>query len=246
MSVVSLSRQLANQLYKGAFPLYRPLYSAFKAFSDRRERRLLAGYLTQTSVAIDVGANIGVYSCFLSRCVGDTGIVHSFEPSPDNFSRLHAAVARCPNVHANLLGVGDRTGEQVLYVSDDLNVDHRLYPTIGEPRTRVRIRTTRLDDYIPPGSRVDLIKLDIQGYELHALRGADRVLADNSAVKLLLEFWPYGLRQAGAPWKDLVEFLQGRGFTLHEVSSDDLRPFNPNAVVEEADWYINLFASRES
>ena len=55
-----------------------------------------------------------------------------------------------------------------------------------------------------PGATVDLIKLDLQGYELHALRGAKRVLSENPAIKLLLEFWPHGLESAGVGWRDLV------------------------------------------
>ena len=47
--------------------------------------------------------------------------------------------------------------------------------------------------------------MDIQGYELHALRGAQRVLQENPDINLLLEFWPAGLAQAGVGWEELVE-----------------------------------------
>ncbi|MEP6955976.1 MAG: FkbM family methyltransferase, partial [Chthoniobacterales bacterium] len=102
----------------------------------------------------------------------------------------------------------------------------------------------RLDDYFPAGDRVDLIKLDIQGYEQHALQGAERVLRDNSEIKLLFEFWPYGLAQAGIDWRDLVSYLQKREFHLSEISSSRLEDFRANAVEEDPDWYLNLFAAR--
>src|SRR6266702_4352906 len=113
-------RRIGNELYKVAFPMYRPLYSAFKSYTDRTERRVLARHLSSGSIVVDAGANIGIYSQFLARCVGPTGMVHSFEPSPENFARLRAAVASLPNVRVNQLALSDKTGESVLYVSEEL------------------------------------------------------------------------------------------------------------------------------
>ena len=77
-----------------------------------------------------------------------------------------------------------------------------------------------LDDYFKPGARVDLIKMDIQGYEVNALRGADRVLADNPDIRLLFEFWPYGLKQAGASWVELIEALEQKGMRIWQLSPE--------------------------
>src|SRR6266487_7064173 len=171
-------------------------------------------------------------------------MVHSFEPDPENFVRLHAAIASLPNVRVNQVAVSDKTGESVLYVSEELNVDHRAYPTEGETRKTISIRSTTLDDYFKPGERVDLIKMDIQGFELHALRGAERVLADNPDVKLLLEFWPFGLKQAGVSWIDLMAILEEKAMLVRQVSSKGLIPFRSDSVNESAGWYVNLVASR--
>jgi FkbM family methyltransferase len=238
-------RRIGNELYKVAFPIYRPLYSVFKSYTDRTERRLLARNLSPGSVVVDAGANIGIYSRFLSSCVGPAGIVHSFEPDPENFARLRTEVASLPNVRVNQLALSDRAGDSLLYISEELNVDHRAYPTEGETRRTVSIRSTTLDDYFKPGERVDLIKMDLQGYELHALRGAKRVLQENPHMKLLLEFWPYGLKQAGAEWTDLVTTLERQGLVIRQFSKNGLRAFRVEAVEERPEWYDNLFASRQ-
>jgi FkbM family methyltransferase len=243
-SVAYFGRRLGNKLYKAAFPIYRPLYSVFKSYADRAERRLLARHLSPGSVVIDAGANIGIYSQFLARCVGSAGMVHSFEPDLENFARLRAAVAGLPNVRVNRLALSDKTGDSLLYLSQHLNVDHRVYPTEGETRRSVSIRSITLDDYFKPGERVDLIKMDIQGYELHALRGADRVLEDNLDIKLLVEFWPYGLEQAGVNWVDLIAALGQKHMIVQEVADEGLIPFDSGARRESPDWYVNLFASR--
>ena len=187
MWVASAFRRVGNKLYKRGFPIYRPLYAAYKTYADRAERRLIRTVLFPGAVAVDVGANIGIYSRFFSGCVGPTGVVHAFEPSPENFRRLRSATGKLPNVCLSRAAVGERSGRSQLYLSKKLNVDHRAYLPEGGSRDTVPIDVIALDDYFRPGDRVDLIKLDVQGYELHALRGASRVLHDNPAAKLILE-----------------------------------------------------------
>jgi FkbM family methyltransferase len=244
MSAGSVLRAVGNKFYQHAFPIYRLFYRAFKVYTDRAERQLLKRILFKGAVVVDAGANIGIYSEFLSRCVGPTGAVHSFEPSPDNFKRLHAATRKLSNVRLSQAAVGEHSGKSELYLSDKLNVDHRAYMAAGDSRRTVPIEIVALDDYFKPGERVDLIKMDIQGYELHALRGANRLLEDNSDIKLLVEFWPYGLKQAGVNWIDLIAALEQKGMALRQMSSAGLIPFHTGSTSDSADWYINLFASR--
>ena len=245
MSAGSVLRAVGNKVYQHVFPIYRLSYRAFKVYTDRAERQVLRRILLAGAVVVDAGANIGIYSEFLSRCVGPTGVVHSFEPSPDNFKRLHAATRKLSNVRLSQAAVGEHSGNSELYLSDKLNVDHRAYMADGDSRRTVPIEMVALDDYFKPGERVDLIKMDIQGYELHALRGANRVLEDNPDIKLLVEFWPYGLKRAGANWVDLIAALEQKGMAIQRVSSEGLIPFHPGSASESADWYVNLFASRK-
>jgi FkbM family methyltransferase len=244
MPLADIARRLGNELYKFAFPIYRPLYGIFKSYADRTERELLRKYVSAGSVVVDAGANIGIYSQFLAKCVGPSGVVHSFEPEPNNFARLRTALSNFPNVRLNQLAVSDKTGESTLYVSHHLNVDHRVYPTDDQLRRRVAIQSTTLDDYFPPGERVDLIKMDIQGFELHTLRGAARVLDENPNIKLLLEFWPFGLREAGEDWRELISMLEERGMTIQRVLQRGLAPWNATIVSENPEWYLNLLAGR--
>jgi FkbM family methyltransferase len=245
MFFAGVTRSLGNKLYETAFPIYQPLYSAYKSLADRAERRLAARELSAGDVVVDAGANIGVYSRFLSKCVGPNGVVHSFEPSPENFARLLGVTRNLRNVRANQLAVGEKTGEQLLYISGTLNVDHRTYPPEGESRRTLPVRSTRLDDYFEPKAHVDLIKLDIQGYELHALQGAKRVLSDNPAIKLLVEFWPFGLRAAGSSPQALLALLEQHGFSIFAFGKGGS---NERILGEPYDFgemsFFNIFARR--
>jgi FkbM family methyltransferase len=245
MPAPSVLRRVANKVYECAFPIYRPLYAAYKTYADRTERGLLRKILFQGAVVADVGANIGIYSQFLSRRVGPTGLVHCFEPSPDNFRRLSAATHDLSNVRITEAMVGERSGKCRLYISDNLNVDHRAYETEGDSRRTIPARMVALDDYFRPGQRVDLIKMDIQGYELHALCGAQRVLRENRDLKLLLELWPAGLKEAGADWGELIGMLQSFNMNLTLVKTNGLAPFDARNVQNTVSWYVNLFAHRD-
>jgi FkbM family methyltransferase len=245
MLSISLFRGIGNRAYEHAFPFYRLCYRTFKAYADRAERQLLERILSAGDIVVDAGANIGIYSQFLARCVGATGIVHSFEPSPENFKRLQSATRKLANVRLSEAALGECSGKSRLYLSDKLNVDHRTYATEEESRRIVPIDIIALDDYFKPGQRVDLVKMDIQGYELYALRGASRVLADNSDLKLLVELWPYGLKQAGFNWVELLETLQNKNMLVSEITNRGLVPFNAGSVHETPEWYTNVFASRK-
>src|SRR5437763_16476164 len=114
MSATSILRRAANKVYQRAFSIYRPLYAAYKTYADRAERERLRKILFQGAIVADVGANIGIYSQFLSRCVGATGLVHAFEPSPDNCRRLSTATRDLSIVLLTLVAVAERGGACML------------------------------------------------------------------------------------------------------------------------------------
>ena len=243
MPPLSLLRGIGNRVYEHAFPFYRLCYRTFKVYVDRAERQLLKRILSAGDVVVDAGANIGIYSQFLSRCVGAAGVVHSFEPAPENFRRLQSVTRKLSNVRLCQAAVGERSGQSKLYLSDKLNVDHRTYPTKVDSRHAIPIEIVALDDYFKRGQRVDLIKMDIQGYELNALRGANRVLQENRDIKLLFEFWPDGMRQAGATWIELIDALQIKNMSVFEITTRGVVPFRSEFVKETPEYYMNLFAS---
>jgi len=238
--------RLANRLYDHCYPAYRPMYWAWKAFSDRRERRLLTQLIRPGMTLVDVGANVGVYTHFFSRLAGTTGKVHSFEPSPANFRHLREHIRRLPNVAANQAAVGASSGTARLYVSEDLNVDHRTFDS-GDGRSAIDVRLVSLDDYFSDGQRVDFIKIDVQGYEASVLQGARRVVLDNPELRILMEYWPYGLAKASVEPAALIELIGS--LDLEIQATDTLRaPLVIGIEQESADFddYCNLLLRRRS
>lgn len=234
----------ANKLYQHCYPIYYPLYAGWKVLSDRRERSLLKQLIQPGMTIVDVGANIGIYTQFLANLVGETGHVHAFEPAPLNFKRLDDNLRALGNVSLKQFAVGDSQGTIKLFVSDDLNVDHRTFDS-SDGRSSISVAVTTLDDYFSEGQHVDFIKIDVQGYEFSVLHGAKRLLEENRDIKILMEFWPYGLTKAGVDPNALISLIQSHDFEIRETSTPNGKEFNANKLDANCiDHYYNLLLSR--
>ena len=140
------------------------------------------------SVAVDVGANLGIHTLALSDCVL-RGTVFSFEPRLSVYAKLIDNLNEngIMNVVASDKALGDSIGESHLHVDEnDFNVGKAR---MGDQGNQV-VDVTTLDDALKDSpSTVSLIKIDTEGYELQVLRGAACVLADHRPV-LVCEFSP--------------------------------------------------------
>ena len=243
--MASLSHIVGNRLFAHCYPLYRPLYAGFKAVTDRAERSILRQQLRAGMQVVDGGANIGIYSMFMAGLIGPQGRVHSFEPAPDNFLRLESATKQRDNIVCNQAALGSSSRSAFLYLSSEVNVDHRAYETADHVRQAVPIRFVALDDYFPSGTRVDMIKMDIQGFEFAALQGAARVIEENRSLMLFLEFWPYGLQAAGTGAGALLDFLRNLEFEVAKIDAGGaLAPIGEMDLRVDERVYCNLFARR--
>lgn len=164
-------------------------------------------------IAVDIGANIGFYSILFSNLVGSKGKVYSFEPDKTNYSYLKENLAKKKNTSIYNLAVGEKKEYITLYLSKYLNVDHRTYKTKDTRMTR-RIKCVSLDKFLKPVSKVDIIKIDIQGYDYFAIYGAKELIKKQKKLLIIGEFWPYGLKQAGVEPQDYINLLQKLGLVV--------------------------------
>lgn len=244
---MSFSIKLGNFLYKRAFGLYKPLYTLFKNKQDAFEIRLVKKHIRRNDVVLDIGSNIGYYALILSELVGEKGFVHCFEPDKRNFEHLKNAVSHHGNVILNNKAVGPKTELLKIYTSKNLNVDHRTYKP-DEFDKEFEIEAISIDDYLGKQNRVDVIKMDIQGFEMQAVRGMQKTLEKNKSVKLISEFWPFGLRKAGSSVSEYYSFLADMGFTCYLLEKKSMQKLTLEKVgaLEPLgeEHYFNIFASR--
>jgi len=232
-------------LYRYLYKVYYPLYIGYKVLSDATERHLFKQIIRPGSLVVDVGSNIGVHTKLFSKLVGKFGEVHSFEPDRLNFFRLQQNVGNSDNVTLNSSAVGEQTGVTNLFLSADLNVDHRTFDA-GDGRSSVEVPIVSLDNYFSSRTKVNFIKIDVQGHELAVLKGARRVLKDNYEIQVLLEFWPYGMQQGAVTPSEIFDFFEEQGFDVYRVSKRGLRKFSQADNLDSSDpkAYCNLFITR--
>ena len=194
---------------------------------DRRDReavlaRLFDGRPPTTN--FDVGAAVGRLSAaYLALFPAAT--LHAFEPHPESFAHLTQRLGADPRVRLENVAVADRTGtlafqvNRLPYTSSLLarpSAARRYYPGRDGPQQRIDVPVVTLDDYcrrhgIP---RIDIVKLDIQGGEMAALRGMEGLLRESRVDAIFTEtfFVPH---YEGAPLlHDLWAHLQARGYGL--------------------------------
>jgi FkbM family methyltransferase len=158
-------------------------------------RRFLADSLKPGQVVIDVGANVGCLSFQAAQLVGERGRVIAIEPNPDNLQLLYAGILvnDWANVRVVPCAAWDAPGIMSLKGGTS-----NTYLVLAAPLDEGRAYTqlVRLDEALAAVDRVDLIKMDIEGHEPRALRGA-RGLIKRHRPTLLTEFNPRCLRAVG-------------------------------------------------
>ena len=153
-------------------------------------RSVFIGQIATGSIAIDIGANLGEYTLLAARTTGSTGRVLAVEPNPELCRRLerNLALSEITNVQILPCAVGSSEGEGRLVVPDSCHALGTLkrdaYRDLASTTHRVPIR--RLDDLLAyeDVGRLDVVKLDVEGWELEVLRGASATLSGAKPVVL--------------------------------------------------------------
>lgn len=207
----------------------------FRAVSEVYEPevwRLLMNEVREGDVVADVGAYIGLYAVALARRVGPTGRVLAFEPEPTNFAALRAHVelnGLTGTVRLFPVAVGQSEGRVAFSAGSSQSC-------LGDgPGRRIEVDSLRLDSIVRDGP-VDILKIDVEGFEEHVLRGSATLLADSRRRPrvIFVEVHPYAWQRAGTSTESLLGFLRGHGYRPSHL---DGRPIDA-----PIDWYGEMVA----
>lgn len=212
--------RLANLLIsysqlKAAFSWPKFSVTSFKMISDLIRQDVLP------RTVIDVGANVGQFAIASAKLFPNV-VVHSFEPNPECVALLSKHVASLENVSVYPMALGDKEGEVAFHVNSHshsssilpLADSHRdAFPDAREVNT-IKVKVSTLDTVFAGVELVApvLLKLDVQGYEAQALRGAVDTLKRVDYVVLEASFKP--MYQGEMLFMGIVRLMEGYGFSF--------------------------------
>ncbi len=179
------------------------------------ETALLQALIEPGNCVLDIGANLGYYSTLIADWLGGSGVVHAIEPDLDNFELLNENTAKFQQeglIKLYPLALGDKVGSEKLFRSKDNAGMHRLYDSVCCDGSFTEVEVCRGDDLaLMP---VDFIKIDIEGYEQFALCGLRNTLNQSPNVKILCEFSPLAMLEAGASPVEWLRIIKSFGFVV--------------------------------
>jgi FkbM family methyltransferase len=213
------------------------------------ELELLPLGLRAGETALDIGANYGLYAYHMSRAVGPKGKVYSFEPIPftaRTFRLIQHGLRFGDNVELVAKGCGEQAGRveftvpvlsngamstgQVHMGRNDERSGRENYVKYGTKKVEAEVIV--LDDFLPDLRDVSLVKCDIEGADLFAMRGA-RAIIEKHQPTVIIEITPWFLEGFGLKVTDVTDFFFERGYRLYRYEHHRLLPMRAEDIVED-------------
>jgi FkbM family methyltransferase len=211
------------------------LFGAFEPSTGRA----LAAHLKPGMTVLDVGANVGAHTLSLARLVGPTGRVHAFEPTAFAYRKLLRNLSLNPELasrvttHQCFLTRETSHGPpQHVYSSWPLVGSRNVHPKHrGQEKSTSGAQATTLDRIILEHGEpaVDVIKIDVDGFEYDVLLGARAILSRHKPI-LVMELAPYLLAERGNAADALISLLSSTGYRLFDEKTKKELPTDPASI----------------
>lgn len=181
-------------------------------------------------IVVDIGAHDGLFAMAMAGRIAPSGVVHAIEPAPDSFEALGRNVRNnglADRVRGHNLLVGEREDEiDFFWMPGGVSLINSPIANIGgpdiAPRRTVRRKVVTLDSWAAAeGVTPDLLKIDVEGFELNVIRGARGIISGGNPPLIIMEVHTRLLRELGQSVDELLGELRGLGYDI-----EDLREHN--------------------
>ena len=200
---------------------------------ERETRKALRRLVTPSSTILDIGANIGAHTLLLAQLAGPRGSVLSFEPTEFAFRKQTRNLALNPDLakrvtafHCLLAADDDISMPQEIYSSWPLKNSNNLHAKhLGQAMPTESANVRRLDGILAEmdNPQVQLVKLDVDGFECDVLRGAPALL-QNCRPIFVMELAPYVLEERGGSLEELLSYFTPYGYRFYDERTERALP----------------------
>ena len=206
------------------------------------EPEVLAAYrklIQSGAVVFDIGANVGAHTIPMARLVGDQGSVIAFEPTDYAFNKLIANIAQNPEISRRiaatqtmLTGPETRRPDRIPSAwslesvqGEDVHAIHG-----GTFKSLSQANLIQLDTWVDQNitQRLDLLKLDVDGYEIDVIEGGIKTLS-RIQPPIIMEFAPYTFEERGRSFDDLLRLLASLRYVCKDLHGNTL-PLDQNIL----------------
>jgi FkbM family methyltransferase len=203
------------------------------------ELALLPEILKPGMTAVDVGANMGLFTLEMAGLAGEAGRVIAFEPDPVNLDMLRRNLAanRVSNVDLIPKAVSDHSGKARLFIREEHSGDSRIFD-YKYAHNAIDIETVSLDDLLAGRGGVDFIKIDTQGAECKVLAGMRRLAAESKHLTMFCEYTPAAMKEAGGSSDEFFALVEGMGLSLGLIAEDGriIEPITKDKLEKMGQW----------
>ncbi len=177
--------------------------------------------IKDSSVVIDIGGNIGIYTIIASK-IAKNGKVICFEPEKDNITLLKKTINENKLSNVTLIEkcVGDFSGNGFLNISKYNKGKHTLLET-DESINKQEVSITTIDKEVERLNlnNVDIIKIDVEGWEGKVLGGMKNTIK-KFHPKLLFEFAPQRIKESGYDPVSFLNDIRNEGYTIYDAEKE--------------------------
>lgn len=208
---------------------------------------LFSSHLQPGQTFIDIGANIGQHTMYAACLVGTTGNVHAFEPIPSLYKQIKDSVQvnHFENVvHVHNCALGENETVEKLFVSKNKGGSSLVNDDETEDIISVHVKNG--DKELGMIEKIDVIKIDVEGYEYEVLQGIKQTLSIHRPI-IFIEFSGNFYHQQGhGNGAKILRLLRDLGYDLFDIE-DDLKKVTDdnlfNEVISKTRVQTNLLCS---
>lgn len=196
---------------------------------EKESMALFSKLVNKNDTVVEIGGHIGYISLFLAKLIGDSGKLFVFEPGENNLPYIRKNIKGKENICLVEKAISEKAGTVSFFIDDltgqnnSLNKDYEVFKNNNKASytksayQEVIIQAITLDDFVSARNlKVDFIKMDIEGAEILAVRGMQKILIENPPIMMI---------EITDGKEEIFNILVERGYILINEAKKEIKTF---------------------